>query len=164
MPLHNIRFVADNNMGDIVKYMRTLGFDVFFDPSLCLSEIISISETQARILLTRNKNLLKHKQISHGILISPGTIKKQIIYIIKHLDIMNKIRPFSRCLLCNSLLVDVSKTEIYERIPIKTKEFCNEYTYCKKCDKIYWKGTHYVRMKKLIDEILEEEPNNKNSG
>ncbi|MDY6880151.1 MAG: Mut7-C RNAse domain-containing protein [Desulfatiglans sp.] len=153
-PLRKTRFVADINLRDIAKYMRALGFDVFFDPSLSPLEIIALSREKNRIILTRSKNLLKHKEVSHGILMRHGPTVKQIAFIIRHLDIKDRINPFSRCLLCNSPLENISKTEIEDRIPPRTKEFCDEYAHCRKCDKIYWKGTHYIKMKHMIDEIL----------
>ncbi|MHA1444518.1 MAG: Mut7-C RNAse domain-containing protein [Candidatus Hodarchaeales archaeon] len=43
-----------------------------------------------------------------------------------------------------------------DRIPPKTKEFCNEYVQCQSCDKIYWKGTHFFNMEKVVRKILRE--------
>ena len=153
-PLRKTRFVADINLGDIVKYMRALGLDVFFDPSLSPLEIIAISKNKNRIILTKSKNLLKYKDVSHGILIRPESTTKQIACIIEYLDIKDRIKSFTRCLLCNSPLENISKKEIEDRIPPRTKEFCDGYVYCRKCDKIYWKGTHYIKMKNMIHEIL----------
>ena len=158
LPLHKTRFVADINLGDIVKYMRALGLDVFFDPSLSPLEIITISKNKNRIILTKSKNLLKYKEVSHGILIRPESTTKQIACIIESLDIKDRIKPFTRCLLCNSPLENISKKEIEDRIPLRTKEFCDEYVYCRKCDKIYWKGTNYIKIKNMIHEILDQCP------
>ncbi len=154
LPLRKTRFIADINLGDVVRYMRVFGLDVFFDPSLSSLEIITISKAQNRIILTKSKKLLKYKEVSHGILIRPGTTTEQIAHIIGYLDIRDRIKPFSRCLICNSLLENIPKKEIEDRIPPKTKELCDEYAQCRKCDKIYWKGTHYIRMKQVIDEML----------
>ena len=154
IPLRKIRFVADNNLGDIVKYMRALGFDVHFDPLLSNRGIIRISKKQERIILTRSRQLLKFKEVTHGIFLHPGTYEQQISRIIDYLDIRHRITPFSRCLRCNGLLRSIPKESIVERIPPKTKEFCDEYVHCESCDKIYWKGTHYMEMQKVLDRIL----------
>jgi len=156
IPLRRTRFVADINLGDIVKYMRALGFDVHFDPLLSNKEIIRISKKHDRIILTKSKQLLKFKEVTHGIFIRPGTYEQQISRIIDYLDIRHRITPFSRCLRCNGLLKSIPKESIVERIPPRTKEFCNEYVHCESCDKIYWKGTHYMKMQKVLDRILGE--------
>ncbi len=153
-PLCKTKFIADINLGDIVRYMRALGFDVYYDPSLSPSEIIEISKKENRIILTKSRKLLKFKEIAYGLFLRPGTTETQIKNIIDHLDIKDNIKPFSRCLRCNNMLKKVSKEKIADRIPPKTKAFCDEYSYCKSCDKIYWEGTHIIKMKDVIDEIL----------
>jgi uncharacterized protein with PIN domain/sulfur carrier protein ThiS len=143
-PLRRTKFTADVNLGNIVKYMRALGLDVYFGPSLSTRGIIEISKKENRIILTKNRNLLKFKEITQGILIRPGTTEEQIRKIIDYLDIKNRVKPFSRCLCCNKMLKNVPKGRITDRIPPKTKAFCNGYFYCKSCGKIYWKGTDFV--------------------
>ena len=153
-PLRRTQFIADINLGDIVKYMRALGLDVYFDPALSPREIIEISKKQDRIILTKSRKLLKLKEVTHGIFVRPGTTEEQIRRIIGYLDIKDSVRLFSRCLRCNSPLVSIPKEEVIDRIPPKTRASCNEYHYCKSCDKIYWKGTHFIHMKEVIDKIL----------
>ena len=154
IPLRRTRFIADVNLGNIVKYMRILGFDVYSDPLLTPRRIIGRSQKENRIVLTKSKKLLKFKDIRHGIFIRPGTTEEQVSGIINFLDIKDKVMPFSRCLCCNSLLKNVSKVSIMDRIPPKTRTFCDTYSYCESCDKIYWRGTHFTKMQRQIDRIL----------
>ena len=154
VPLRRTTFIADSNLGDIVKYMRVLGFDVSFDSLLSPRQIIEVSEKENRIILTKSRKLLKFKEVTHGIFIRPGTMEQQIKRIIDFLDIKDQIKPFSRCLRCNNLLKTIPKESIAHRIPPKTRAFCNEYSYCKPCDKIYWKGSHFIKMKNLVDSLM----------
>ncbi|MGD9105948.1 MAG: Mut7-C RNAse domain-containing protein [Desulfobacterales bacterium] len=156
IPLRRNKFIADTSLEDIVKYMRVLGFDVFYDPLLTSREIIEISNAENRIILTRSRKLLKFKEVTHGIFIRPGTIPKQIKRIIDCLDIKDNIKPFSRCLHCNIPLKSIQKEKILDRIPPKTREFCDEYVQCPSCGKIYWKGTHFKNMKKVVRQILDQ--------
>ena len=71
-PIRRTRFIADIDLGDIVKYMRVLGFDVFYDPSSSPKEIIDISKGEKRIILTKSRKLLKFNYVTHGIYIRPG--------------------------------------------------------------------------------------------
>ena len=103
IPLRRNKFIADVNLGDIVKYMRALGFDIYYDALFTSREIIEISKTENRIILTKSRKLLKFKEVTHGIFIRPGTTTEQIRRIINYLDIKDGIKPFSRCLQCNSL-------------------------------------------------------------
>ncbi|MGD8771358.1 MAG: Mut7-C RNAse domain-containing protein, partial [Desulfobacterales bacterium] len=150
IPLRRNTFIADINLGNIVKYMRVLGFSCFYNPLLTPREIIEISNAENRIILTRSKNLLKFKEVTHGIFLRPGSTPEQIRQIIDCLDIKDSIKPFSRCLICNTRLKSVSKEKILNKIPPKTKAFCDEYVQCPSCDKIYWKGTHFKNMEKVV--------------
>jgi uncharacterized protein with PIN domain len=156
IPLRRNKFIADINLGDIVKYMRVLGLDLYYDPLLSTREIIEISKREKRVILTKSKKLLKSKDVTHGIFIRPGTTTEQTRQIIDSLDIKDIIKPFSRCLCCNTLLKSVLKEKILDRIPPKKKEFCDEYVQCQSCDKIYWKGTHFINMKKVVRQILHQ--------
>jgi len=153
-PLRQHKFIADINLGNIVKYMRLLGFDLYYDSLLSTRKIIDISKRENRVILTKNRKLLKFKDVTHGIFIRPGSTTEQIRRIIDYLDIKDNIKPFSRCLRCNTLLKSVLKEKILNKIPPKTKEFCDEYVQCQSCDNFFWKGTHFINMKKIVSQIL----------
>lgn len=79
----------------------------------------------------------------------------QIQRILDALDITDRVAPFTRCLGCNTLLVMVPKEAVLDRIPPKTRAYCNAYARCPSCDKIYWKGSHYIHMKKVVKQIID---------
>jgi len=154
LPLRESRFIADVNIGDIVKYMRALGMDVYCDPGLSPREIIRISNQERRTILTKSRNLLKHRDAARGIFIRPGTTAQQIRRIIDLLSLREAIAPFSRCLVCNTPLVKATKESVYDRIPPKARAFYADYAYCSGCDRIYWQGTHFAKIKQMVDGIL----------
>ena len=86
-PLRRHKFIADTTLGNIVKYMRVLGFDLYYDSSLSTRKIIEISKRENRIILTKSRRLLKLKKVTHGVFIHPGTTTEQIRQIIDYLDI-----------------------------------------------------------------------------
>lgn len=154
IPLRQHKFIADINLGNIVKYMRLLGFDLYYDSLLSTRRIIDISKREDRVILTQNRKLLKFKDVTRGIFIRSGTTTEQIRRIIDYLDIRDKIKPFSRCLRCNTVLNSVPKEKILDKIPPRAKELCDEYVQCQSCDKIFWKGTPFIKMKKIVTQIL----------
>lgn len=155
MPLCRSRFIADINLGKLAKYMRVLGFDLYFDVNLSSREIIEISRREHRIILTGDRKLLKFKDVRHGMFVRPRTTIQQIKRIIADLDIKNRVDPFTRCLLCNIRLQAVAKEDVLDRIPAKTRTFCDAYAHCPSCDRIFWKGTHFHHMNKVVKLILE---------
>ena len=152
-PLREPRFIADVHLGRLIRYLRMLGQDVYYKSNLNKEEVVKLSLDEKRTILTMDKNLLKRNEITHGYLVRNSDTEKQVIEIVKRFQLKNQLKEFTRCLGCNSLLRRVEKGEIEFRLPQKVKENQNEFYICKNCDKIYWKGTHFDRMKSLIQKI-----------
>ena len=110
---------------------------------------------EQRIILTRDIGILKHNKVQHGYYVRSDAPKSQIKEIIQRFDLKNSITPFSRCLECNGILKQVSKTEIIERLDPATRKYYKTFFICNKCDKIYWKGSHYKQMTEFLREIVD---------
>lgn len=148
------RFILDNHLGKLATYLRILGFDCIYRNDLQDSELVQISSQNGRILLTRDRRLLMHKVITTGYCIRTLDPNDQLVEVIHRFQLQEKIKPFRRCLRCNSLLVPVSKETILHRLEPLTKLYYEEFHLCTTCDRIYWKGSHYERMCKLIDKAI----------
>jgi uncharacterized protein len=154
LPLRETRFIADVNIWDIVKYMRALGLDIHCDPALSPRDIVRVSRSEKRTILTKSRKLLKHRDVARGVFIRPGTTVEQVRRIVDLLSLREVIVPFSRCLICNTPLVRVAKETVWDRIPPKARACHDDYSYCSVCDKLYWQGTHFMRIKEMVDAIL----------
>jgi hypothetical protein len=153
MPLRRTRFIAENNLAKLARYMRALGLDVVLDASISAEEIIDISRREGRIILTMSRKLLKRKEVTHGIFVRQGSCAEQAKRIVESLDLRNSIKPFSRCLRCNSLLSPIAKEAIAERVPPRARAHYEKYSYCGSCDKIYWEGTHCESLRSALVDI-----------
>lgn len=154
IPLRNPKFILDVHLGKLSKYIRMFGFDALFDNKYSDKEIINIAEKEKRCVLTRNKSLLMRKNLNRGYWVRSIYPKNQIREVIKTFDLFNSVKPFHRCMLCNGLITKVSKDEIKNFLNSMPNLDYNEFFRCSGCDKIYWKGSHYFRMKKSVDELL----------
>ena len=152
-PLREPKFIADVHLGKLTRYLRIFGLDVFYKNKLADEEIIKISLEERRTILTMDKNLLKRNEVTHGYFVRNSDHEKQVVEVVKRFQLKDHLKEFARCLECNSLLKPVRKEKIENRLPQKVKEYQNEFYICENCDKIYWKGTHFDRMKSLIQKI-----------
>jgi uncharacterized protein len=153
-PLRDMKFILDVHLGKLAKYLRLCGFDTSYQADYSDQEIISHSLSDKRIILTRGVNLLKNKQVTHGYWIRSQHLNEQLIEVFRRFDLKNQIRPFSLCMECNGLLADVSKMEILDRLFPKTGLYYMKFKKCPDCDRIYWEGSHYEKMKKYVDSII----------
>ncbi|MFH1941182.1 MAG: Mut7-C RNAse domain-containing protein [bacterium] len=149
-PLRSTAFVLDSQLGKLARLLRSLGFDALYRNDYSDSEIIRISAHEKRIILTRDIGILKQKAVTHGYWIRSTSPEEQMKEVLERFDLTAQIRPFERCTVCNGLVRAVDKKKIIDRIPPKTKTYYNEFTRCQDCGKIYWKGSHYERMKNRI--------------
>jgi uncharacterized protein len=154
-PLRNSKFLCDVHLGKLARNLRMLGIDTLYFNVISDSEIVNISLNERRAILTRDSELLKIKAVTHGYYIRNSDPIKQTGEVIKRFHLEKSLQYFSRCLECNTLLAAVSKEIIIDRIPQKVKESQSEYFICDKCNKIFWKGTHYLNMLGKLKIIME---------
>ncbi len=153
-PLRNPKFILDVHLGRLAKYMRLCGLDSSYEKDLTDREIVNISVSQKRIILTRDKGLLKAKEVTHGHWMRASRPVDQLNEVISSFDLKNDLQPFSRCLECNGVLAGVSREEIENLLPERTKAYYTVFRQCPGCGRIYWEGSHYMRMKKFLGNIL----------
>jgi uncharacterized protein with PIN domain len=150
-PLREPRFILDVHLGILARNLRLLGFDTFYRNDLQDEEIIRISLNEQRIILTRDRQMLKNGKVTHGHYVRNTNPEKQTREIVSHFDLKNLFRPFSRCLDCNGIIVRVEKDLVINQLLPKTRKAFHEFYQCQSCRKVYWKGSHYDRMLSLIE-------------
>jgi uncharacterized protein with PIN domain len=99
--------------------------------------------------------LLIRTFVTHGYCLRTTDPRQQLAEVLRRFDLFNLIKPFQRCLRCTSLLRLVDKADIIDCLPPKIKEDYDEFRRCQGCAQVYWKGSHYDRMREFIDEIVQ---------
>ncbi len=155
-PLRETRFVLDVHLGQLAVYLRMLGFDTLYRNDYDDEELAQVSSQEGRILLTRDRGLLKRSIVTHGYCLRTTQPRRQLVEVLRRFDLFSSVMPFSRCLHCNSLLQSVDKTEIIDRLPPKTSRYYDEFRRCEGCGRIYWPGSHFQRMESFIKSVLKE--------
>lgn len=152
-PLRVTRFVLDVHLGRLAAYLRLLGFDTLYRNDYDDPTLARISAGEQRILLTCDRRLLMHRQITHGYFVRERQPHKQLLEILVRFDLFNARQPFTRCLHCNGLIRPVAKDAIADQLLPRTRAYYQDFWQCPACGKIYWKGSHYLRMQQLIESL-----------
>ena len=153
-PLRRSRFIADAHLGLLAKYLRILGFDTIYAREQSDTDIAALSATERRVVLTRDRDLLMHRRITHGVYIRYAQPRRQLEQVMDRLDLISAIRPFSRCLECNAPLVKADSKTVAARVPAGPRALYEDFFVCRACDKVYWQGSHYRHMQRLVDDML----------
>ncbi|MBN2597086.1 MAG: Mut7-C ubiquitin/RNAse domain-containing protein [Marinifilaceae bacterium] len=155
-PLRDTKFILDCHLGKLAKYLRMLGFDSFYQNQIGDEEIIEIAAKEGRVILTRDKLLLKSIKITHGYFVRAITKHEQLKEVVRKFDLYKQFESFTRCMSCNEKLKTIDKVSIIGRIGPDIARTFNQFYHCPNCDKIYWQGSHFKRMEGFIRELVKE--------
>ncbi|WP_456447195.1 Mut7-C RNAse domain-containing protein [Thiolapillus sp.] len=156
-PRHSLdgetRFIVDVNLGRLARYLRLLGFDTAWRNDLLDAEIAQTSVKEERIILTRDRRLLFRREITRGYWVRTVLPDRQVPEVFKRLDLWQDIQPFRRCAICNGLIQVVAKEAIVDKLEPLTRKYYQEFYRCAGCGQIYWKGSHYAKLMKKIEQF-----------
>ena len=111
---------------------------------------------EEKYLLKRFKGYRAYRKRSWKLIdIKSEHVREQVSQVIKdlHLNISAE-RLFCRCSICNTPLDLVINKELIKKIvPKYVFETQEEFSYCTKCNKAYWQGTHKSLLYKVLDEM-----------
>lgn len=151
---NKIRFICDVHLGKLTRYLRILGVDVIYNNSLSDEEIANISVKTRRVILTRDIGLLKRKNIKFGYYVRQSLPEKQLKEVISNFNLFKQFSPFSLCLKCGEKIKPIQKEKALETLKGYSFPFETDFYKCKKCNKIYWEGSHFERMNLSIIKFL----------
>jgi len=153
-PLRVTRFLADGHLGGLARYLRMLGFDTLLRKEQTAEEVIEIAVSEHRIVLTRNRRLLMRRAVTHGCLVRAQAPFLQCGEIVDRLQLRGQARPFRRCLRCNGLLEEAGEDIVASRVDAATRARFQRFRICGCCGRVYWEGSHYRRMERLVETLL----------
>jgi uncharacterized protein with PIN domain len=156
VPLRDPRFVIDVNLGRLARLMRVLGFDVWWSSDADDRTLADISLAQQRILLTRDRGLLKRRAITHGLFVRSDQPEEQTLEVIRRLDLRQRLAPFTRCVRCNGKLAAVTKDEVIEHLEPLTRRYYDKFSRCADCGRVYWPGSHHAGLVSLVEGLCEQ--------
>lgn len=147
------RFVADVHLRKLAKGLRLIGFDTLYENNYSDHFIVSLSNEERRIILTRDRNLLKIKMVEYGYWIRSQDPFEQVTEVIRRYRLGENLHFFKRCVECNGNIEQVPKAAVYDRLEPKTKLYYQDFYQCTRCQRIYWKGSHYQRLEDYIEKM-----------
>jgi len=150
-PLRETRFVLDAHLGKLARHLRLAGFDSLWENDYGDEEIVALSVAQKRVILTRDKGILKRSAVQRGHFVRETESEKQFCEVVRAFQLERSLRPFSRCRVCNAALREVPKESVRGRVPEAVWEQLDAFTECPQCGRIFWRGTHYERLSRVLE-------------
>ncbi|MCX7794739.1 MAG: Mut7-C RNAse domain-containing protein [Thermodesulfovibrionales bacterium] len=148
--------IADAMLGRLARWLRILGYDTLYSRDIQDRELIRKARQEQRIILTRDRGFAKKAVLEFTILISSQDLKEQIKEAIEKLTEkgFSRPEPFRRCPACNALLEEIAKEGVSGYVPDHIYLRNSEFLSCPICNRIYWRGSHEVGIRKVLGDIL----------
>jgi uncharacterized protein with PIN domain len=153
------RFIADAMLGKLARWMRVLGCDVEYFPAIGDRELVELAASSGRLILTRDTLLVRRRRArDNHFFVEGDDFRSQLRQVVERFAIDPYARFLTRCLACNSLLAEIGKGDVRERVPPYIYETEAEFRVCPVCRRIYWQGTHRQGMAREIAQLLKTGP------
>jgi len=145
-------------LGSVARKLRIFGFDTLYLRHFNDDDVLKIGVAQDRIILTCDRDLFRKivKAGAHGALLKGSDDLEDIAHILSKCKItsIGFSTLNSRCSICNGLIIKGrSISDIKRHLPSKVIEWHHEFFQCTNCNKVYWEGSHIIRIKSLAREL-----------
>ena len=149
-PLRDTRFLADAHLAGLARRLRMAGFDTVLAGSEADAALVRRAVAEGRILLTRDLELLKHRELTHGLYVRAVKPLEQFREVLLRLDLAASMRPFTRCTVCNGAVDEVEAEVVADRVPDAVRARHARFARCDGCGRVYWEGSHWRRMREVL--------------
>lgn len=139
------RFLCDNTIGKLMKKLRLLGFD---------AQIFDNQNEEDGVLLTRSRTKWG-KWPGESFFILSNNWRDQLREVNRRYSLLKEAKPFTRCVECNTLLVEVKPEEVKDRVPERVFLTVRKFKICPNCKRVYWSGTHVENIIKDFEGVFE---------
>lgn len=148
-------FFCDAMLGRLAKWLRLLGYDTAYERQIDDGELVTRAIAENRVLLTRDIQVMKRRQIARGqlsaYLVKSNLVQEQLNEISQRFGL--KPKTVARCPEDNSSLKHLPRSEASGRVPPYVLETQREFQFCPVCRRIYWKATHWRNINKIRSRI-----------
>ncbi|MCG3220667.1 MAG: hypothetical protein H7641_04740 [Candidatus Heimdallarchaeota archaeon] len=151
-----LRFYADSMLGKLSRFLRFFGFSTLYRSEETVETMIKTAQKNDIIVLSQSKLVIDkcQKQNVRAYSMPTSGIEEQLKILKTELEIEFAVPPKEMlCSLCNGKISKKEKEEIVDKIPKGTALHYDDFWQCNECDKIYWLGSHWEDIKRIIERV-----------
>lgn len=148
-----MKFLCDQMLAGLGRWLRAAGYDTeIVETPIEDGKILESALREKRLLLTRDQHFTEMQAAEKTVIFLTGnSVEECILELNRLLKVDWLLDPFSRCLQCNSLLVEPDAQSIRTQVPADVLSFSDRFWYCPQCQKVFWKGSHTDRMLEQLE-------------
>jgi uncharacterized protein with PIN domain len=146
--LDDERFLLDVHLGALARRMRLLGLDTAYSPAADDPELMERAAGEGRVLLTKDRGLLRRHALPAGAYVRGDRPDGQLADVLDRFA--PRLAPWTRCPVCNGLLVAATLEEVRNRLEPGTRRSYTAFSRCPGCGRVYWRGAHARRLEEIV--------------
>ncbi|MGC8587300.1 MAG: Mut7-C RNAse domain-containing protein [Candidatus Micrarchaeia archaeon] len=149
------RLVADVMLAKLARWLRLAGIEVEAAAITDDNRLIASVKRKNAMLLTSDRELsLRARRRKFKVLYVPeASIDDQLAFVARSLKLRIGVSNSKICTKCGGKLERVKKSEVAGKVPQLAYDKNRYFYMCKKCGKIYWKGTHWKSITKRLKKV-----------
>ncbi len=150
-----VRFFCNAGLGGLARWLRAAGYEADWEPDIGDDKVLREARRLAATILTTDAMLMERRLLRDRVIPAfwlPPTlsITEQLALVFREFGLTLR-EP--RCMTCGGELSRASKEALRERIPPRTYRWLEEFFVCRRCDKLFWHGTHWQRIVETLKEL-----------
>jgi len=149
VPIDPPRFLLDVHLGTLARRLRLVGVDTAYENDLDDDTLVEIANAERRILLTRDRGLLRRRSLWLGAHVRNADPDDQLDEVLSRFA--PPLAPWTRCTACNAPLVATEKSDVEALLEPGTRRTYDVFARCSSCDRVYWRGAHHRRLQQIVD-------------
>ncbi len=155
MPAAPARLACDAMCGGLARWLRVLGVDASYTPGIEDAALVEHALAERRIVVSSDAKMFERRLLTSGQvrgLQLPVGLKlyDQVRFAVREL----RLTPgFPRCTLCNGELERVARADVADVVPARSLIWAEEFYRCRSCGHVYWQGTHWQRIRKVVETL-----------
>ena len=147
------RFFCDAMLGGLSRWLRAAGYDASFEYGIDDGKLVRVASEQGRIILTSDAGIFERNVVKAGVVRALEVPRatppvQQLAFVLRTLDLTTRA---PRCMACGGELREVAKREAAGGVPPRSLAAYEQFWTCASCSKMYWHGTHWARITKVLD-------------
>ena len=147
------RFLLDVHLGALARRMRLVGLDSAYGNRADDEELVAAAGQQRRMLLTRDRGLLKRRALTTGAYVRGQSADDQLADVIDRFA--PDLAPWTRCPMCNGILEEVPLDRVAQLLQPGTVRSYATFARCPDCGRPYWRGAHADRLNAVVQRAVD---------
>ena len=149
------QFACDAMLGGLARWLRAAGYDAGWRADVKDWDLVRQAIREKSVLLTSDTGIfrigiVRDREVPAVLIPTSLKVAEQLRFVLDQLK-LDILEP--RCMACGGMLVEMTKEHVRGKVPSRTFDWLDHFYQCQRCQRIFWQGTHWQRIREQLDQV-----------